>query len=134
MSSAFERRMTRNRFLDIPLNVGGSWRQRIGFVVALTAMIVAASALVERLEPRHTLIGTLVEYLPNVVVGIDAVEPLGRGGGRFSVRPRTRFVGFPGDEASPVLTPGARVAVTFRNVGERRSVAYRVRLIEAARQ
>lgn len=113
----------------IPMTFGATWRQRLGFVVAIIVAIVALSELTVRRVPTRTLSGTLIEYLPNEAIGLggDALDP---NGVRMSLRERTRFEGFPTSEAGPVLTPGARVEVSYRTVGERRPVAVRVRRLD----
>ena len=91
------------------------------FVAALIVAVVLLSALVDRgVSPRREISGWVSEFHAGewmVVRNVGARVPVSLGAS-------TRYEGNPS-----AITPGLRVTVWYRMVGERRPVADKVRMI-----
>lgn len=97
-------------------------RTRRGFMAALVVLFVLVSVFSSKHATPYTLTGTVVEYEAGrrITVASEQTDP---GGVQFVLR-ETDYEGDPS-----LIGPGVRVRVWSRSLGERRSVADRVRVL-----
>lgn len=109
-----------------------SSRRNIGrvpaFLTTLVVTFVVLSALADRRAPQRIVTGTIREFEAGEWLSVAAQNTDPRGF-PIALRATTSYQGRPA-----AIKPGARVAVWYRSIGERRFVADKVRVLpDAAR-
>ena len=101
-------------------------RTMSAFVASLVIALVAASALSDRGGVQHIVTGTVGEYIAGerISVANETTDPTGV---QIALTNTTAFEGEPA-----LIKPGVRVTIWYRNAGERRPLADKVRVLPDA--
>ena len=99
----------------------------LSLVADHAAMFVGLSFMADK-KPGFVT-GTVTEWRAGDVIGVVNAQT-GRGGFRMGLRPDTVYEG----DGRGTIAPGARVTVRYRNVSERRLMAYKVRVLDPGRR
>lgn len=95
------------------------------FIALMVFTFVVFSVLADKRATQRSVTGTVTEFRASEWISV-ANDQTGRRGFPIAVRESTAYEG-----TRAAIKPGARVTVWYRSVGERRSVADRVRVLGA---